>query len=196
MSADPEKVRKVFHDARRREAAESLASYPIGEVPWWRAVAAFRDPELEIPRYLKRWVLSEHQQLGNVFLHFIQGDDLPYAHTHPWERFDSHILSGGYRQRVYFSLDGVEQDFGPYTAGQSHTWDWSLHTGHHLLDVQPDTWTLVRTGPKMARWGFYVPQGPGKAGRDFLTPEAFHALPEVRDRQPTPILRHGYQVED
>lgn len=128
--------------------------------------------------YMRRWIFE--CWLGTVRLHHIlRSDNDRYLHDHPWD-FTSIILRGW-----YLEVTGVE-------AGTEDTRAFSGllepketdASGHpvrsinrkkaedaHRLILVPGTsvWTLVFTGPRRRRWGFYTrDQGWVEANRYFV----------------------------
>lgn len=121
--------------------------------PLWRKLALVRRDGV---MYLHRRGLQT--PWFNVYLHRIEaadpGRDL---HNHPWW-FASFILRGGYREEI----EGRQRHTGA-AHYLSHT-RWSLHTvplrmWHRIVAVEPDTLTLVVTGPYKREWGFRTSEG-------------------------------------
>ena len=113
-----------------------------------------RDPDLELYRemngefegYLHRWCLIPRNKQRNVYIHRILSADENMLHDHPWD-FESIILSGGY-------LEQTESGTERHKKGDRfHRKAADLH---RIVSVQPDTWTLVITGPVVRNWGFMI----------------------------------------
>lgn len=111
----------------------------------------------------------------SLLLHyFARGDDDQALHDHPWD-FRTTILAGGYCEHLPpFDWHGGAIDNGPGP-------DWHIASAwrspgdvisHRATDlhcvgrIEPATWTLVRTGPRVRPWGFHPPGHPwiGYAG--------------------------------
>ena len=103
----------------------------------------------------------------SLLLHFFaRGDDDQSLHDHPWD-FRTTILNGGYWEHLpplNWQKTTIDDGFGP---------DWNMRrerrnagdtVGHLATDlhcvgeVDVNTWTLVRTGPRVREWGFH-PEG-------------------------------------
>lgn len=102
--------------------------------------------------YLRRLYLISTPWFG-VYLHNIRTPDPDLdRHDHPWS-FVSWVLRGGYLEE--WSPLGTE------VARQRDCPRWSWHRmraedAHRIVEVRPDTWTLVFVGPRRRVWGFYV----------------------------------------
>lgn len=110
--------------------------------------------------YMRRWILLT--PLGTVRLHNIRRPDAdPDMHDHPWN-FVSLIIRGGYTEEVpvvntgaYLAAPHVQ--CLDYRAGAVNV---RLATdAHRIVDVLPDTWTLVISGTKLRSWGFWTRDG-------------------------------------
>jgi hypothetical protein len=125
-----------------------------------------------------------------VMLHFFpRGDDDQCLHNHPWH-FRTTILQGGYAEHLppaswldrylHILAQGctVDQEGRPIPGPD---WDREIQTRdvgesvehqawdlHCVGTVLPDTWTLVRTSPKIASWGFHPPGKPFVGWRAYL----------------------------
>lgn len=105
--------------------------------------------------------------------HIIRADDDGALHDHPWN-FSTQILSGGYREMVpfyYAHKDG--QGDGPSKFSRTdHAKGTVLHReaqSLHIIErVEPDTWTLVYTGPRVREWGFHPAGKPWQSWREYL----------------------------
>ena len=102
--------------------------------------------------YMDRWIVLT--PWGTLRLHHILradiGDD---PHDHPFD-FASLILCGGYTEaRRFNDVDQVCR-FDAGDIVRRKTTDF-----HRLISVDPGTWTLVLSGPKVKPWGFKMPDG-------------------------------------
>lgn len=162
--------------------------------PWWEREAALALEEgraFVIPTrdgssvYLVRfWLctplrgedISEGRfESGNaLLLHFFaRGDDDESLHDHPWD-FRTSILKGGYVEHlpphgwVPGSALGPEWDarrVGHYAGADIMHRAEDLHC---VGFVMPDTWTLLRTGPRRRPWGFHPPGDRWVPYREYL----------------------------
>ena len=85
---------------------------------------------------------------NSAFLHrIVRPDDGRDLHNHPWD-FSTKILSGGYLEE----FDGIapHRVFAGEYRSRWHS------TFHRIAAVDPETWTLVTTGPRINDWGFLV----------------------------------------
>jgi len=93
----------------------------------------------------------------SVFIHEICTENRDVAlHDHPWT-FWSFMLWGGYSEVVH------KYPNQPKSKGRTHR-RWSLHklslySTHRIVSVKPHTWTLLVTGKRRQRWGFWLPEG-------------------------------------
>ena len=107
--------------------------------------------------YLVRWQLLS-TPLGRVYLHRFLAPDAQCPHDHPWP-FVSLVLWGGY----------WEQSFGRGRPGTGTlTWRGTLSIArrhaddvHRIARLHParPTWTLVITGRRQRRWGYWGAAG-------------------------------------
>ena len=123
---------------------------------WWMAVAESREPDMTLPDYLDRWVLSSRvprvpipttqipnpadpyydfmrplSESGSVFLHRMTGPDEPCLHTHPFE-FDTFMLEGGYVERYatvpyYVPMDPQNYRDEDYWDHEAASKNWRLY---------------------------------------------------------------------
>jgi len=110
-------------------------------------------PDLEIVGYLRRYCLIPRNKEGNIYLHNIQGPDDPFFHDHPWA-FTSYILNGGYVERVFGGLN--HRLATRVRRNKGDTFRKRPEDMHYIESVEPDTWTLIITGPVVRDWGFRV----------------------------------------
>lgn len=120
--------------------------------------------------YLRRWYVIPRNRVLNIYLHhFLRSDDDRALHDHPWP-FISMVLKGGYwehRQERLITTRSYRQS-GTVAFRRSNT--------AHRVELERDdygvfgfpkpfpkkerpAWTLILTGPRMRRWGFYCPKG-------------------------------------
>jgi hypothetical protein len=99
----------------------------------------------------------------SLMLHYFpRPDDDACLHDHPWN-FDTTILSGGYTE----CLPPATWEYGDE---QGPAWNENMverpvgklieHAAvdlHCVSEVQANTWTMVRTGPKIRSRGFHPP---------------------------------------
>lgn len=112
----------------------------------------------------------EHDRLGAVLIHRIDGPDPGLdLHDHPWS-FVTIVLRGGYTE------EWAPTDLGVHLArwgssrlgivrGSRRTWGrFSIHrmpldVAHRIVHAWPGTVTLVLRTRKVRTWGFYLPTG-------------------------------------
>ncbi len=111
--------------------------------------AAWKVYRHDIEDYMTRWVLQT--PWGTIRLHRIRREDAdPDPHDHPWS-FVSLILWGGYREeRPYWMSRWLRR-------GQINRF--RAASVHRIVEVLPNTWTLVVSGRKVRSWGFHTPDG-------------------------------------
>lgn len=95
---------------------------------------------------LRRWKL-DLKAVSVRLHHWIQGDPGDYQHSHPWN-FVTVVLRGGYDDIG----EGRDTDFvrAPCVRYRPHTWR------HSVINCQPNTWTIVLTGPVVRSWRFWI----------------------------------------
>lgn len=109
-------------------------------------IVKFREP-LGLPEcpYVIRWRI-ETPRFSVRLHHWLAPDDDRNKHDHPWN-FTTFVLKGGYTD---VGADGNQHLRAPTVCRRAAT---------HQHTVVPDpggAWTLVLTGPKVRRWGFWV----------------------------------------
>jgi hypothetical protein len=119
--------------------------------------------------YLTRWILFRCPWFA-VYVHRFEAPDDECLHDHPWP-FLSVILRGGYREtfhagRRLWQIGGrfVDQFFDgervhtvlSFGAG-SVLWRPAEHA--HRVDAEGGTLSLVITGRRVRRWGFFTRLG-------------------------------------
>lgn len=95
--------------------------------------------------YLKRWRL-ETPWFSIRLHHWFHSDDNRNTHDHPWN-FYTLILKGSY-------LD--ESPSGTQKVSAGHIYYRSAEHAHWVHLNKGRVWTLVLTGPKVRRWGFWI----------------------------------------
>lgn len=105
--------------------------------------------------------------------HIVRPDDDGALHDHPWN-FTTTILSGGYREKMprYVShklgLGNGPEEFRRANWCIGNHLDRSAESLHLIEHVEPDTWTLVVTGPRIREWGFHPAGKPWQSWREYL----------------------------
>jgi len=117
--------------------------------------------------YLHRWHVIPRNPFFNIYLHeFVGSDDGRAVHDHPWINL-TWVLSGQYDEVMEtdtFIPDTNDMSFGEQIQGRrmykvKRRRKWNLvfrrPTAMHMITgVQPNTWTLFITGPRIRKWGF------------------------------------------
>ncbi len=91
---------------------------------------------------------------AGIYVHHLTSPDTGDLHDHPWN-FLSIVVRGGYDE----ILDPAPADRSVMASWR--TWGrWSVHrmrttSAHRIESVQPGTWTIVVTGRRARRWGFW-----------------------------------------
>lgn len=106
--------------------------------------------------YLHRWALN--LGIGSIRLHhWIRSDDKRAPHDHPWW-FVTLVLKGSYKDishKIAHVGGWKEQNIVDELKAGSIRYRPSWHI--HSVDVAPGgCWTLMITGEKVRRWGFWV----------------------------------------
>lgn len=110
--------------------------------------------------YLQRYFLGEDAN-GQAWLHrFMRADSERHLHTHPWTG-TSMILCGRYTEqlRPVGAPNSGEQDRIRYlSAGDVN--QITPQTTHRIVDVEPETWTILHIRPKREpTWSFVADDG-------------------------------------
>lgn len=114
---------------------------------------------------LWRWTITDSQYITRlhlvktpwfaVCLHWLNKPDPdPFLHDHPVS-FLSIVLRGGYTELRSYTGE-------PYhirVVRRLNRVSASLPDKHRIIEVLPNTMTLVFMGPKVREWGFHTPQG-------------------------------------
>lgn len=105
--------------------------------------------------YLKRWYIIPRNRLLNVYLHKILTSDDVTPHDHPWHSV-SFLLAGDLKERrwpnpkiLFWWRNETEiRRFRPVFR--------KADTTHRLiLPTTRPAWTLLITGPRLRKWGFW-----------------------------------------
>lgn len=124
---------------------------------WARGIMQVRQPDFVIgDNYIKRWWVVPRNDMSNLYLHLMTGDDDDRAlHDHPWEN-TSIILAGGYTE---ITPDGsFERKPGEVIKRRAAD-------AHRLVLHRDDAGkpipclTLFATGQWERDWGFHCPKG-------------------------------------
>lgn len=163
-------VEALFERGKRSQRVVDLLESVLGrggsvaaKIRLWLQIACPPLIEIRHPTsgvYLRRHVLHDDAE-GRVYLHeILQPDADREPHDHPWNGA-SLILSGGYVEERWVPGDA------PWAIGNV---GWRIErtdgalvgipaTTYHRIDqVQPDTFTLVVTSPKLKSWSFLDPR--------------------------------------
>ena len=162
----------------------SQATANTGGVWWWFIRLLSGRPHIEIGGYLegdrvadvylRRWYLIPRNRVLNIYLHqFLRDDDDRALHDHPWDSL-SILVRGQYEECVDVWPGALARE------GRMPIWKQfsapavirrSAEHSHRiqLIDGKP-AWTLLITGPKRRKWGFWCPKG-------FVPWDAFTAGP-------------------
>lgn len=98
--------------------------------------------------YLIRWELIVTRWFSLKLHRILRPDWARDLHDHPWW-FVALVLRGGYVEEVEYAHIRKVRWF-----------NWKPATGaHRIVTVKPNTWTLVLTGPRCRKWGFYTVEG-------------------------------------
>ncbi len=156
----------------KREALEALHR------GWYQTINARTERDLYLLRF---WLTKpeggddgKFESGDSLLLHyFARADDDAALHDHPWE-FRTLILSGGYVEHLPptswsdLCIDGPEWD---QRCELRMTGDMIVRKSldlHCVGRIAPNTWTMVRTGPRERDWGFHPPGKPWVNWREYL----------------------------
>lgn len=110
----------------------------------------------------------------SILLHaIVRPDDDDALHDHPWD-FTTEILHGGYHEaepsrRFLGPLGPGGDDIAIRARGPGERRHHAATSAHTITDVQPQTWTLVQTGPRVRAWGFWATDQPWQPWREYLS---------------------------
>lgn len=104
---------------------------------------------------LTRWRIIQNRHFGLYVHEWHRPDSDRDCHDHPWW-FGTMILRGGYTEEVRV-LPGDPASWVRRHFRRPFTWHaMPLNQAHRVVEVKPNTWTLLLVGPKVKSWGFYV----------------------------------------
>lgn len=104
---------------------------------------------------LTRWRILQNRRFGLYVHEWHRPDSDRDCHDHPWW-FGTLILRGGYTEEVRV-LPGDPASWVRRHFRRPFTWHaMPLNQAHRVIEVKPNTWTLLLVGPKVKSWGFYV----------------------------------------
>lgn len=117
-------------------------------------------------KYMIRWHLIPHNRWCNVMLHKFNGPDPGRdLHDHPWS-FLTLILRGRYVELipVWQAWDTDNELCGAFVQARCYLRRWSVSWRpaeyiHAVERIEPNTWSLVVTGPYRREWGFHTKSG-------------------------------------
>ncbi len=123
----------------------------------------------EADPYLDRLRIVATPLFGLYVHHIHRADREPDPHDHPWW-FASLVLSGAYTEYVWPD----KHNPGRWITRERGRWSLRQITrnGAHIIQrTNGSLWTLVLTGPRRSRWGFwkdgtFVPWRDYMAGRN------------------------------
>lgn len=137
-------------------------------------------PHRVIPRpdgapYLVRYYFfggprKESTRPFNLYLHlFLSSDEEDLAHSHPWTRSISLILTGGYREQRRIGDLLISREVKPFSLNFIDADD------YHRVDLLKDrAWTLFLAGSPDKTWFFWDPK----------TKETIHWREQIFVRRP------------
>ncbi len=99
--------------------------------------------------YLRRWYLIHTPWFGVYVHNILRPDGDRDMHDHPWP-FISIILKGWY-------LEEIPTGKRLWKIASVHK---MLATGtHRIVQLAPNTWSLILVGKRQRQWGFHTPTG-------------------------------------
>jgi len=114
--------------------------------------------------YYRLWAIIS-KRFGSIRIHnWLKEDDARHAHSHPYW-FITFVLKGGYTD---VSQDESGKETKEVLRALTCRYRPSNHM-HQVLEVMPNTWTLLITGPSIHRWGFKVGNKIIKRDKYFAT---------------------------
>lgn len=114
--------------------------------------------------YFRLWAVITKR--GSIRLHnWLGEDDHRFPHNHPYF-FVTFVLRGGYDDYSY-DEHGTVKNIEKMRAGMIR-YRPADHM-HQVLNVLPNTWTLLITGAPLHRWGFLVGKKIIKRDKYFAT---------------------------
>jgi hypothetical protein len=107
--------------------------------------------------YCRRWYIET--SIGSIRLHhWLKADDDRYFHDHPWS-FITFVLKGGYTD--------ITPEGNEYMSTRMIKFRKAIHR-HTVKPDEGGCWTIVISGPKIRKWGFWVNSKFKKANKYFL----------------------------
>lgn len=104
--------------------------------------------------YLRRWVL-ETPAFSFRLHHWLRSDDDRAFHDHPWG-FHTLILKGKYHDCSPATIDNQTYPVVMELMTPGKIKYRPAEHKHYVLVEPPGCWTLLWTGPKSRRWGFWL----------------------------------------
>jgi len=127
----------------------------------WFASAPIRIPKMNGEGYFRTAIDVFRSPETTIKIHYWHSEDgLEKPHNHPWNTdgvsFQSHILSGGYKETVYWldNAGAVQSLERTFRAGDVNT---ALYEQYHVVsEVLPNTITLMVCGAQFPNneWGY------------------------------------------
>lgn len=93
---------------------------------------------------------------GAIYIHHWHRPDADLdCHDHPWW-FGVFVLSGGYVEELRY-LPGDPRSWTDRITRCRLSWhSMPMNLAHRVIDLRPNTWTLLMIGPRRQDWAFYV----------------------------------------
>lgn len=108
---------------------------------------------------LRRYMIFQGERFG-VYVHRIYRPDADRdCHNHPWQ-FRTLVLRGGYTELVRRHVGSLQETLTARMHRPGSTHAMPVDAFHQLVEVAPNTWTLLLVGPKVHEWGFWVTDMP------------------------------------
>jgi hypothetical protein len=103
---------------------------------------------------LIRYILFRVPKFGVYVHHLLRSDYDRSLHDHPFA-FLSILVKGQYTEHHNQTIDGKE------IAALRPRWSVMLRPAEwrHRLELSEPAWSLVFVGPRVRRWGFFLPTG-------------------------------------
>ena len=128
----------------------------------WKILEPVRkiDDDPELGPLVERRIIFRCRSFG-IFLHKLCRSDHDRAlHDHPWS-FVSLILKNGYKEIA--RLKGVSKDVDVVLQNVPGEILWRPANWTHRVIIEDGkpAWTLIFLGPRIRKWGFWVPRFEG-----------------------------------
>ena len=159
-----------------------------------------RRADMELPGYLERWILSpiEGDEPRRALHHFL-GIDWRGLHNHP-SGFSVEVLSGGYTALEYDPRISNRVRQVRHGKGDTYAMRGGNHPApgyHAIMEIEPDTYTLVQMEAKSSSWGYLVRRDMSMLAAGDVVGDDVQVVPfEAYHRLhpgPEPIFRNGYR---